>query len=59
MKFLSNSYVHVPLDKQGDLGPVLAEGGGVRNEEPPRYTLKVHVGKRLEPWVESVERLKE
>lgn len=49
--------VNVPLEYRHVLDPFLADNSGLRTDRPPRYTVKLIVGRRLEPWIKEVSTL--
>ena len=57
VKSLSNPQIHVPLAGHKVLEPLMAGSAHNRREDPPRFSVTLNIGKRLEPWVESVDRL--
>lgn len=57
VKSLSNAHIHVPLSGHNVLEPIMEDGTRNWQKDPPRYAVKLNIGKRLEPWVESVERI--
>jgi len=57
VRSLSNADVHVPLTGHQVLEPLMEEDKPNRDEKGPRYTVRLNIGQRLEPWVEEVTKL--
>lgn len=57
IKSLSVSNVNIPLGYHKALDAARAEGYRPGQNQPPRYEVKLNIGKRLEPWVVGVEGL--
>ncbi|MGB5582446.1 MAG: DUF4824 family protein [Gammaproteobacteria bacterium] len=54
---LSIGEIHVPLPFSHVLSDLAGERGNYPHQTPttqPRYTVRLSIGKRLEPWIESV-----
>jgi len=57
IKSLSISEINIPHQYHAVLKPVMEKGNQREENQPPRYKVKVNIGKRLEPWVVGVEGL--
>lgn len=54
---LSVEYLHVAGDAYSSLKNLKVNSHYSSHESPPRFSLEVHYGQRLEPWIEKIEML--
>ncbi|XCN71196.1 MAG: DUF4824 family protein [Candidatus Electrothrix aestuarii] len=60
IKEISKERIHVPLEFRKTLETALARNKVTSSDErPPRYQVKLAYGRRLEPWIVSVQKLSE
>ena len=54
---LSVKYLHVEKEAHSLIDKLKPSSNYSSNENPPRFSLTVHYGQKLEPWIETIELL--